>query len=421
VVAWLDDKANDGSFGENDYIHADVEGIRGSNASQGDTLYGNDSANVLWGGAGNDQLRGLGGSDYLNGETGADDLRGGQGPDALWGGTEPGGSVNVDFADYQDHWNPVSVSLDGEKNDGEVGEADIVGTDVEGIIGGTGKDMLVGDARGNTLWGHDGDDTLIGNGGGYAPNQPGLFVPDTLAGNDGNDMIHGGPAGSAYDIVDGGVGLDTVTYEWRTDPLKISLVPGSNFGEDTIKNVENAKGGTNDDVLIGDDAANWLAGNGGNDSISGNGGNDVLHGFAGNDWIEGGEGNDVVGGGDDADYLSGGPGGDHIRGHAGFDTVTYAGYVKSVTVTLDDDVYNDGAAGEGDKVLNDVENVVGGEVDDVIYGSSFTNILWGGEGNDKLFGLGGADLLDGKAGFDQVDGGDSTDTCFGEQRTACEN
>ena len=66
-----------------------------------------------------------------------------------------------------------------------------------------------------------------------------------------------------------------------------------------------------------------------------------------------------------------------------------------VTVTLDDDVYNDGAAGEGDKVLADVENVVGGEVGDTIYGSSFTNVLWGGGGNDKLFGLDGADLLDG--------------------------
>jgi Ca2+-binding RTX toxin-like protein len=34
VVAWLDDKSNDGSFGENDYIHADVEGIQGSNSAQ---------------------------------------------------------------------------------------------------------------------------------------------------------------------------------------------------------------------------------------------------------------------------------------------------------------------------------------------------------------------------------------------------
>ena len=419
VVAWLDDKANDGSFGENDYIHADVEGIRGSNyLSQGDTLYGNDSANVLWGGAGNDHLRGLGGSDYLGGDAGTDYLQGGQGPDALWGGTDASGGV--DFADYQDHWKPVSVSLDGEKNDGEVGEGDMVGTDVEGIIGGTGKDLLVGDAHGNTLWGHDGDDTLIGNGGGYSPNNPGLFVSDTLSGNDGNDMIHGGPAGGAPDVIDGGIGIDTVSYELRTDPVKVFLSQAFG-GEDAIKNVENARGGTNDDQLFGDDGANWLAGNGGNDTIDGKGGNDVLHGFAGNDSIEGGQGNDVVGGGDDADYLSGGPGGDHIRGHAGFDTVTYAGYMLPVTVTLDDDVYNDGAAGEADKVLADVENVVGGEKDDTIYGSSFTNILWGEGGNDKLFGLGGPDLLDGKAGFDQLDGGDAADACYGEQRTACEN
>jgi Ca2+-binding RTX toxin-like protein len=420
VVVTLDDTANDGYPGEADYVRSDVEGAIGGSVK--DMFVGNDGTNWFQGGAGNDTIKALGGDDVLMGDAGSDVLYPGFGSDEIFGGSNaPGTGPDSDTANYFDRWNKLSLTLDGARNDGEAGEQDIIATDVENLHGGSGDDTLVGDGQGNILYGMNGNDTLRGNGGGYAPGNPGLFVSDQLIGWDGNDMLDGGPASSNFDLFDGGTGIDTVTYEYRSDALRISLIPGPNLGEDTIKAVENARGGSNDDTLIGDDGPNWLAGNGGNDSLVGNGGNDVLHGYAGNDSIEGGEGNDVVGGGDDADYLSGGPGGDHIRGHAGFDTVTYAGYMKSVTVTLDDDVYNDGAAGEGDKVLADVENVVGGEVDDTIYGSSFTNVLWGGGGNDKLFGLGGADLLDGKAGFDQVDGGDSTDTCFGEMRTACEN
>ena len=47
--------------------------------------------------------------------------------------------------------------------------------------------------------------------------------------------------------------------------------------------IENATGGSGDDVLIGNSAANVLTGNGGNDMLIGRAGNDMLSGGAGVD------------------------------------------------------------------------------------------------------------------------------------------
>ncbi|MES2903493.1 MAG: M10 family metallopeptidase C-terminal domain-containing protein [Pseudomonadota bacterium] len=65
--------------------------------------------------------------------------------------------------------------------------------------------------------------------------------------------------------------------------------------------IENASGGSGNDVLIGNEVANTLTGNGGNDTLMGRAGNDLLVAGAGNDVVSGGDGLDVIqlGGGDD--------------------------------------------------------------------------------------------------------------------------
>lgn len=61
--------------------------------------------------------------------------------------------------------------------------------------------------------------------------------------------------------------------------------------------IENASGGSGDDVLIGNSAANTLTGNAGNDTLLGRDGNDTLYGGAGNDVLNGGAGkNELIGG-----------------------------------------------------------------------------------------------------------------------------
>ena len=80
--------------------------------------------------------------------------------------------------------------------------------------------------------------------------------------------------------------------------------------------IENAVGGSDGDVLVGNDANNVLDGGGGSDSISGEAGDDTLIAGRGNDSLSGGDGNDtfVL-----ADHLDGN---DSVDGGAGTDTMS---------------------------------------------------------------------------------------------------
>ena len=127
-------------------------------------------------------------------------------------------------------------------------------------------------------------------------------------------------------------------------------------------------------------------------SIVGTAGDDVLPGTPAPDSIYGGAGNDFLLGGAGDDELDGGPGADGISGGPDRDSVSYAG--APVTVTLDG-VANDGAAGEGDNIAGDVEDV------------------FGSDGPDKLAGSGAENTLDGNAGDDTITGGSGSDGLFG--------
>jgi Ca2+-binding RTX toxin-like protein len=402
IVASLDGVANDGQAGENDLIAGDVEGVQGGSGK--DTLYAGFLTNsTLKGGPGDDTLIGYAGNDLLMGEAGADLLRPGNGHDNVYGGSDR------DTVSYEERLNPVTVTLDGLGNDGEAGEYDFVASDVENVIGGKNNDTLIGDGQVNTLTGGPGNDTLSGLGG---------SGPDELHGDAGNDTLDGGPAGSINDVLDGGADTDMVSYALRTDGVYVILDSSSN-GEDKIANVENAKGGSGDDHIVGTDGPNVLFGGAANDGLQGNGGNDTLYGGADNDSLWGNAGNDQLWGNDGNDTLRGGAGADSMNGWNGVDIVSYEEYTVPVTVMLDGKA-NDGAAGEGDYVDSTVEIVVGGQAGDTLVGNDLVNWFYGGGGKDKLFGLGGNDMLDGQAGTDTADGGADTDSCFAETRTSCE-
>ena len=86
------------------------------------------------------------------------------------------------------------------------------------------------------------------------------------------------------------------------------LGPNSDLvrGGYTIANgvvIENATGGSGNDVLLGNAAANVLTGNAGDDFLMGREGNDVLKGGAGNDVLNGGAGKDELIGGAGADLF----------------------------------------------------------------------------------------------------------------------
>jgi serralysin len=183
-----------------------------------------------------------------------------------------------------------------------------------------------------------------------------------------NGIGQGAPGGNRVflTIWDGG-GTDTYDFSNYTTNQSIDLTPGgwslmssvqqanlggTNYARGNVYNalqyngdarslIENAIGGSGNDTITGNAAANDLRGGGGADTISGGLGNDTINGNQGDDVINGNQGNDVVAGGRGNDSVAGGQGNDIVYGDLG---------------------------------------------DDIIFGDRGNDFLYGGAGNDQIFG-----------------------------------
>ncbi len=205
---------------------------------------------------------------------------------------------------------------------------------------------------------------------------------------------------------------DTVSFANLDDPVNLLL------GRSFYRNIENAIGGSGNDILRGDDNPNRLEGGAGDDFMSGFNGADTLVGGAGDDRLVGASGFDLLNGGPGADNINGDAGGTLTRGHVqsfenfhggrvnvdnnlvaiatsyGGDTVTYAGSNRGVALTLGQlnpatwrsiGVTGEGGYAEGDAVVH-VENITGSDHDDSLGGNNWYNVLTGGKGDDRLTG-----------------------------------
>jgi Ca2+-binding RTX toxin-like protein len=239
-----------------------------------------------------------------------------------------------------------------------------------------------------TVYGGAGNDTLRGGAGN-----------DTLDGGDGNDTFTTGAAADGDDTLVGGAGSDTADYGTRTAALTLTNDGVTASGE-----------GAEADIIGAD--IETMKGGAGNDTITGGAGNDTIYGGAGDDIITGGAGSDTLYGdaGNDT-FLEGtaANGGDTFNGGAGTDTVSYTSRTNAVTVLIDG-IAHSGETNEQDKVMTDVENIIGGAGADTITGSSSDNVLDGGAGNDTLYGGLGNDTLRGGAGNDVEHGDGGNDT-----------
>ena len=92
------------------------------------------------------------------------------------------------------------MTLDGQRNDGGPGENDLVGTDVEDVVGSSFDDVLSGGPGDDVLDGGAGDDVLDGRDG-----------SDILLGESGNDTI--AAADGVEDGIDCGDGTDSATVD----------------------------------------------------------------------------------------------------------------------------------------------------------------------------------------------------------------
>lgn len=172
--------------------------------------------------------------------------------------------------------------------------ANITGTNANDQITGTSLDDVIQGLDGSdTIYGRNGNDKISGG------NQM-----DFLYGEAGNDWLS--PDGGVNDIVDGGAGIDTASFEFEVLPVSVDLsqVNASGYSVATglsgslsnLVNIENLYGGAGNDSLTGNSQANTIWGNGGIDTIKGGDGDDLLWGGAGTDYMNGGAGNDVLDG-----------------------------------------------------------------------------------------------------------------------------
>jgi hypothetical protein len=344
VNVTLDGVANDGFAGEHDNAEPDIENVTGGPGD--DYIQGNAADNVLNGGDGNDVLDGGPGADTLVGAAGED------------------------LVDYSSRTQPLTIDLDGQTgDDGEAGEGDTVGSDVEDIWGGSGDDVLIGNPSDNVFYSDAGSDEIHGLGGedlvDYSARAQPLHLSldgiandgeagehgnietdvediragsgdDVLIGNDSDNAFDGGPGA---DQMAGGDGLDAVDYSLRTDPVRVDLGgdPGQDgeAGEgDTVGNdFEAVIGGAGDDILIG---------NARDGALVGGFGDDLLIDPGGSDFVDGGDGDD------DLQTLDGSTDED-VCGW-GYDTVT-----RDPEDTVDDceSVDSGGGAGSGDGAGSD--------------------------------------------------------------------
>ena len=383
---------------------------------------------------GNDLIDGGAGNDTLWGGNGDDTFLGGAGSDAMNGGT------GTNTVDYSAGTTAVAVDL----NAGVGSSGDALGdsyVNIQNVTGTAYNDSLTGSAVANLIDGGAGDDVIYGGAGN-----------DTLLGGAGNDTISGG---AGADSLDGGAGTNTLYFgtdpyhPWvNASPAGITIVldgvtagVGGDAAGDTYKNFtdiymtdynDKVTGTAANEVFHGSLGADTVIGGGGTDQmnyywgatagisigldgVAGTGGTaagDVLTGIkqlfgtAFDDTLWGSTGNDYLYGDGGNDTFKGDAGADTLNGGTGNNTVTYAASTSAISADLGAGTGSQGdAAGD---VFISIQNLVGTNYNDTLYGDANANMLTGGAGNDTLRGGLGADTLNGGTGTDTADYSDST-------------
>jgi Ca2+-binding RTX toxin-like protein len=390
-----------------------------------ENLTGSAFDDQLTGSAGANVLSGLAGNDRLDGAGGIDTLLGGDGDDILIGGAAGGildGGAGFDLISYETSTTGGYIDLGERASRGDFAS-------IEGVIGSSFGDIIIGSGADETIIGVGGNDVIYASGG-----------TDTISGGAGDDTFFdmGG-----IEHFDGGDGVDLVAYlgvpvELTVDPENYSYVitgvgvtadladPSRNTGfaaGDSYDGIEVLIGSYVDDELAGDEQDNTLRGSWGDDVIWGRGGNDLLEGDVGNDRLIGGAGADVLYG--NVDFLGyldlvgrllGPIGADLIQqakdmaagdpvfsAGDGFDVASYETATSGVVASLTNPAINTGDAAGDTYIL--IEGLAGSAFDDTLigtagWGAEAHNRLEGGAGNDTLIGLGGDDDYDGGTGND---------------------
>ncbi|MFN0192767.1 MAG: hypothetical protein ACKVP5_12480 [Aestuariivirga sp.] len=160
------------------------------------------------------------------------------------------------------------------------------------VRGFEGDDVVSGGEGNDTIDGGEGDDLIDGGNG-----------DDFIVDGRGNDTITAGAGRdtililSGNDFVNGGAGRDMLDFRNHVGPIGISLADNSfddpgDRDQLIFTSIEDVRGTSQNDVITGSLAANFLLGFLGNDRLDGAGGADLLEGGLGADLMSGGAAGD---------------------------------------------------------------------------------------------------------------------------------
>lgn len=185
----------------------------------------------------------------------------------------------------------------------------------------------------------------------------------------------------------------TISYPYTKDNTELKIISSVVSTNPTNPYVNNT-------TLTLNVKATELAGN---DYINAGSGNDIVYGQDGDDIILGGDGNDILFGGAGNDYINGGKGADRIDGGAGDDVIVMEAedFSQNSFIT---EIVNGGSGFDTviiqgnkgisfDMGLTNIESFIGGDGNDNIIGSEFSDIIRGGKGADTYYTLDGDDIV----------------------------
>jgi Ca2+-binding RTX toxin-like protein len=390
-----------------------------SRVGLGLTLTGTASAETLTGGGNSDTITGLGGDDTLNGNGGDDLFRvtgtgdgfdvidGGLGSDTITATANNAviGLTSVTGVEAITAGGFTGVSILGSASANTLNFTGVTLTGITKIDGGAGNDTITGSAANDTILG-SGDD-------------------DTIAAGDGNDNIQFTGTTNGFDIVDGGLGTDTIAALSNSTVIGLSSVTGVeaisagaftgvtisgsanndilNFGGITLSAITKIDGGLGNDVITGSIAADTILGSGGDDTLSGGDGNDIFQytGAAnGFDSVTGGLGADTISALANSTVIG-------LSAITGVETISAGSFTG---VTIAGSANNDTLDFSG-VTLTAITLIDGGAGNDTIIGNVAVNTIQGSGGDDTINAGDGNDIIQytGTAnGFDAVDGGAGT-------------
>ncbi len=331
----------------------------------------------------------------------------------------------TDTLDYSGYTAAQRINLNAETFSnvgGRVGNVSIArGTIIENAIGGSGADVLFGNAAANVLTGGLGNDSYFVDssdrvietaGGGYdivyasanftlgagaevevlgtinntattAINLTGNELNNYLTGNAGSNLLDGrggsdyldGRGGNdSYFVDSGDIVLENAGGGYDIVYASASFTLGAGAEVEVLGTINNTA--TTAINLTGNELNNYLIGNAGSNLLDGRGGSDYLDGRGGNDsyYVDSG---DIV-----------------LENAGGGYDIVYA----SSNFTL--------GAGMEIEVLGTVDNTATTAIN--LTGNELNNYLTGNAGANVFYGLGGRDYLVGRGGNDSyyVDSGD---------------